>query len=201
MNANNMYNIEKQSGFALLISLIVVGVVISIGLSILDLSIKQVRLSSNATESELAFHAANAGMECARYWRRKDADLIEGGLPISPTCFDRLPDENIKTQVPTLNVVGDGVVFQYEYDFTWGTGTEVRCTSVNMVAASPILLGQGVTTTDMTTLIRGYPNQDGNSTHCAAGSQCTTISVQGYNVQCDNKDGYGVAQREVLVEF
>jgi Tfp pilus assembly protein PilX len=84
-----MYNTEKQAGFALLISLLVVGVVISVGLSILDLSIKQVRLASNATESEKAFHAANAGIECARYWRRVLSMQIEDGMTLSPspTCF------------------------------------------------------------------------------------------------------------------
>jgi Tfp pilus assembly protein PilX len=47
----NMHDTEKQAGFALLISLLVVGVVISVGLSVLDLSIKQVQLSSDAKES------------------------------------------------------------------------------------------------------------------------------------------------------
>ena len=195
----NMYNTEKQAGFALLISLVVVGVVISVGLSILDLSIKQVRLSSNATESELAFHAANAGMECARYWRREEAELIETGQPINPTCFGVSPVSNTVTPIPTANVAGDGEVFQYQYEFTWGVGTEVRCTSVNMVVASTSALGMGVTTTAMTSFIPGYPVRD--DTYCPAGSRCSTVSVQGYNLSCANKGGYGVAQREVLVEF
>jgi len=196
-----MYSAEKQSGFALLISLLVVGVVISVGLSILDLSIKQVRLSSNAKQSELAFHAANAGMECARYWRREEAGLIETGQPINPTCFgvSPLPNTVTPSPLPVANVVGDGEVFQYQYEFTWGAGTEVRCTNVNMIVASTSALGVGVTTTDMTNFIPGYPVL--NDKYCAAGSRCSTISVQGYNLRCTNKNGYGVAQREVLVEF
>jgi len=195
----DMYNTEKQGGFALLISLVVVGVVISVGLSILDLSIKQVRLSSNAKESELAFHAANAGMECARYWRREEADRIETGQSFNPTCFGGTLVSNTVTPIPSANVVGDGEVFQYKYEFTWGEGTEVRCTSVNMIVASANASGIGVTTTAMTRFIPGYPVRD--STHCPAGAHCSTVSVQGYNLLCANKGGYGVAQREVLVEF
>jgi hypothetical protein len=79
----------KSQGFALLIALIVVGVVLSIGLSILNLSISQVRLSTDAKESEAAFHAANAGMECARYWRHEEGDKMGGGdNSFSPECFN-----------------------------------------------------------------------------------------------------------------
>lgn len=196
----NIYNPEKQAGFALLISLVVVGVVISVGLSILDLSIKQVRLSSNAKESELAFHAANAGMECARYWRREESDRIENGQTISPTCFGAAPVTNTVNPVPGANITGDGDVFQYEYEFTWGGGAEQRCTSINMVVASTSALGVGVTTTNMISLIPGYPPVTSDK-YCNPGSRCSTISVRGYNLQCANKNGFGVAQREVLIEF
>src|SRR6056297_3030355 len=71
-------NTQSQSGFALLVSLIVVSVVVSVGLVLLDVTIKQLRLSSNSTDSEIAFHAANAGMECAQFWRRDLSDAIQG---------------------------------------------------------------------------------------------------------------------------
>ena len=81
-------NYSQKTGFALLISLIVVSVVLSVGLVILDLTIKQVRLAATTADSETAFHAANAGMECARYWRRNldDAALLGGNIN-SVECF------------------------------------------------------------------------------------------------------------------
>ncbi len=188
---------QKESGFALLISLIVVGVVISIGLSVLDLTIKQVRLSTNAKESELAFHAANAGMECARYWRRASSSQMEVGDPISPECFNTSPDTNtIDATVPTY--VGDGESFLYSYEFTWG-GASPRCTQINTVVASSSAIGVGVTTTNMTALIPGYPN--GTDKFCEPGARCSTISVRGYNRPCNTATGYGVVQREVLLQF
>ena len=198
MEINMRYQQQKtESGFALLISLIVVGVVISIGLSVLDLTIKQVNLSTNAKESELAFHAANAGIECARYWRRASSSEMEIGDPISPVCFGVTPDTNtIDDTAPAF--IGEGETFLYTYEFTWG-GTEPRCTQINTVVSSSSALSIGVTTTNMTALIPGYP--DGNEKFCEAGARCSTISVRGYNRPCSTATGYGVVQREVLLQF
>jgi hypothetical protein len=68
-----------------------------------------------------------------------------------------------------------------------------------MVVASTDATGGGVTIEDMENFVPGYPVQDDK--FCEAGSRCSTISVQGYNLACDGIDGYGVVQREVLLEF
>ena len=203
----NLFHTQKHDGFALLIALIVVGVVLSVGLTVLDLSIKQVRLSTNAKESEIAFQAANAGMECARYWRREEADAMEIGQNISPECFDQSPDTDSHVEIvdgyepisgETVNIIGDGQVYQYEYSFTWGSGAP-RCTEINTLVASTSALGVGVTTTNMTALIPGFP--DGDAKYCEPGAKCSTISVRGYNRSCNTIGGYGVVQREVLLQF
>ena len=209
MAINHIHN-RKEPGFALLIALIVVGVVLSVGLTILDLSIKQVKLSTNAKESELAFQAANAGMECARFWRRTEASAMELGQSITPTCFGEATFSNSDVEIidgyvtsggQTIDVDGDGEVFQYSYSFTWGS-SEPRCTQVDTLVASTSALGVGVTTTGMTALIPGYPNDDGtNAKYCEPGAKCSTISVRGYNRPCNTTGGYGVVQREVLLQF
>lgn len=194
----------QESGFALLMTLIVVGVVLSVGMSILDLSIKQVKLSTNAKESEVAFHAANAGMECARYWRREEADKMEIGEPISLNCFSS-PLMNVsKSPLPSgVTVVGNGDVFLYSYDFTWGPANAVRCTKVDTLVASSSSLGLGVTTTKMINIFPGYPTTENPdpSSYCEPGSRCTVISVRGYNRPCSTASGYGTVQREVLLQF
>ena len=197
----SMNDSHKEAGFALLVSLLVVGVVVSVGLSILDLSIKQVRLSSNAKESELAFHAANAGMECARFWRRDQSSRIENGQSISPSCFGESPSSNTRANITSSNSSGSGNVYQYEYDFSWGSGTEVRCTRVNMIVATSPADSSGITIEDIDDLVSGYPAALGSDKFCEAGSRCSTISVQGYNLSCANTNGFGVVQREVLLEF
>ena len=197
---------SQESGFALLMTLIVVGVVLSVGLSILDLSIKQIRLSTNAKESEISFHAANAGMECARYWRRENADEMEKGEVITPTCFGVSAGTITpldKNNLPgTAAVVGLGDVFLYSYEFTWGPSNAVRCTQVDTLVASSSPAGTGATTTNMTDIFPGYPEDtDGPDSYCVAGSRCTVVSVRGYNRPCSTSNGYGTVEREVLLQL
>ena len=188
-----------QKGFALLMTLIVVTVVISIGLSVLDLSIKQIRLSTNARDSEIAFHAANAGMECARFVRRTLSDQMEAGTAISPNCFVGGPSPNTVTEIVS-NVTGDGDVFKYEYAFSWG-GAAPRCSQVTTLVASSSISGAGLLIGNMPVLVPGYPT--GASKTCAAGERCTVISVRGYNKSCSvvTTNSYGIVQREVLLQF
>ena len=121
---------SSQAGFALLVSLMVVSVVVSVGLVILDVTIKQLRLSTNSTDSEIAFHAANAGMECARFWRREERDTIEGdefagppaiapgGTLSSIDCFGAGPVIYADSTVD-VDDTDDGSAFLFEYEFSW----------------------------------------------------------------------------------
>lgn len=59
---------KKQKGFALLFAVLVSSIVISIGATIISISIRQTLLSSTSRESQFAFYAANTGLECAFYW-------------------------------------------------------------------------------------------------------------------------------------
>jgi Tfp pilus assembly protein PilV len=185
---------NSESGFALLMTLIVVTVVISIGLSVLDLSIKQVRLSTNARDSEIAFHAANAGMECARFWRRSASDEMETGSPLSVTCFSNTIAATI-TEVP--NNPTNGKVFRYDYAFSWGEAAP-RCSQVTTLVASSSATGAGLVIPNMKTLVPGFP---GDTKDCKAGERCTVLSVKGYNKACSSVSQYGTVQREVLLQF
>ena len=187
---------NTQQGFALLMTLIVVTVVIAIGLTVLDLSTKQIRLATNAKDSEIAFHAANAGMECARYWRRQSSLAMETGGAVTPSCFGSALYSNNRAQI-TSNVSGSGAVYKYDYSFTWGGNT--RCSQITTLVASSTSQGSGLTIGNMTTLVPGYPT--GNSKTCAAGERCTVLSVRGYNKPCNSASGYGTVQREVLLQF
>lgn len=187
-------NQVPEQGFALLMTLIVVTVVISIGLSVLDLSIKQIRLSTNARDSEVAFHAANAGMECARYTRRANSNAMENGSAISPVCFSASPSPNDVTEI--LNTAA-GEVFKYEYGFTWG-GSATRCSQITTLVASSSPSGGGLTIPNMTDHVPGFPS---DTKTCGEGERCTVVSVRGYNKPCNSVSSYGTVQREVLLQF
>ena len=194
---------KKQTGFTLLMTLIVVSVVVSVGLTILDLSIKQLKLSTGSKDSEIAFHAANAGLECAQYNREINAATIEGGGDTSFSCFG----SNILSTAANINfsdnsVAGNGV-YRYEHSFTWGeTGSE-RCTEITTVALSTNGITDDSITVDvgdMMAAVPGYPISAGDKV-CDPGAQCTIVSVRGYSRSCSEKNIHGAIQREVLLEF
>lgn len=65
---NKHTHISKKKGFAMLFAVLVSSVLISIGISIFNITIKELSLSSSGRESQFAFYAADTGMECALYW-------------------------------------------------------------------------------------------------------------------------------------
>ena len=190
-------NQKKQQGFALLLTLLVVTVLISVGVSILSLSISQVRLASNARDSEVAFHAANAGMECALYWRREKAAQMESGADMRPIgCFGDSTPNNYSQSTITSGVSG-GQVYRYRYEFEWGA--PVRCTQIDTIVGVASLSGAGLQIPNMRSYLAGYPGS--NTKVCEAGTRCSVISVQGYNKACGSVNDYGTVQREVLLQL
>ena len=59
---------NEPRGFTLLIAVVLTSVLLSVGLALLDIALKQVTLSSTARQSQYAFYAADSAMECALYW-------------------------------------------------------------------------------------------------------------------------------------
>jgi hypothetical protein len=59
--------IEKEKGLAILYSVIVSIIMLSVATSISSIALRQTKLSSTGRESQYAFFAANTGIECARY--------------------------------------------------------------------------------------------------------------------------------------
>ena len=80
---------KTQRGFALLVAVIFMSVMLSIGLALGSLGYKQQVLASSAIESQYAFYAADAALECALYYdQQQNLFAYEGydGNPKSMTC-------------------------------------------------------------------------------------------------------------------
>jgi Tfp pilus assembly protein PilX len=101
-------NQKNNSGFTLVLSIFLSAIVLTITLSMMNVLYKQLTLSTADRESQIAFFAADTGMECAYYWDFR-ADLsgsttqsIFGNVntlttpiaTIAPTCAG----QNIYTQ-------------------------------------------------------------------------------------------------------
>src|SRR3989338_2436505 len=63
---------KSSDGYALLLSVVVSGLILAIGLGLLSIIEKALTLSSAGRESQIAFYAADAGSECALFWDRKN---------------------------------------------------------------------------------------------------------------------------------
>lgn len=61
-------SIKNKKGFALLFSVLVSSLLLTIGLSIFNIALKELAISWATQRSIHAFYAADSGYECAKYW-------------------------------------------------------------------------------------------------------------------------------------
>jgi len=72
-----MMKFKQQSGFAMLFTVLIMSLILSIALSISNITFKQTLLSSLAKDSQIAFYQADAGIECALYY-----DIVQNSFPL-----------------------------------------------------------------------------------------------------------------------
>jgi hypothetical protein len=194
---------SRQQGFALLITLLSVGVIVSATLAIVELSRLQLRLSVDSRDAEVAFSAANAAKECAQYIRTTASSTISNGNNITSSCFGTNFNAS-RVNTLTFPVTGSGGVnnvYQYGYRVTWGGDSGFpRCSEVTMIVVyantNDVVIGS--TASPLRRVISNYRNP---SMTCVRGSECTIIAAAGYNSTCNQRNNAGVLKREVLLEF
>jgi hypothetical protein len=73
--------LENNKGVALFIAIMVCSILTIIIGAILNISYNEIKLSNSGKESQVAFFAANTGMECALYWDYKMGLFKPGSYP------------------------------------------------------------------------------------------------------------------------
>lgn len=58
----------RHNGFALLFAILTASLILTVGLAIFNITLKEFVLSSQIRDSQFAFYAADTGLECALYW-------------------------------------------------------------------------------------------------------------------------------------
>lgn len=198
-----------EQGFALLITLVVVSVVLAVGLSMLFITTKQYVLAVTAIESEKAFQAAQVGLECLRYNRSLPAtreDLLNGGGAPDIRCANEPHFSANSSNTPIDSMSSDAFRYwTYSYSYKYGikdaSGQVASCTEPTIFItdfreynpANPAdreftltVVGQGL-----------------NEMKCTAGTVCTAIFAKGYNRPCDNTSLNSIftIQREITVQY
>ncbi len=181
---NTPYN---KKGFALLLAVIVSAVVLSIGLALLSVMLKQLNLTNSTLGSEEAFQVAVAGMECLQYLRNTQPDaFVNDGQTVAIDCFDLSG-----ASMTDSNGTSEQQEFTYQFDWdTDGSGTRLRCVSFESYVFD-------ASSGDMSVHVGFRGTLD-----CEDGNICTYAFVQGYNKACGNINGNSQAvTRELSAEF
>jgi Tfp pilus assembly protein PilX len=160
-------------------------------------------LSVDSTDSELAFQAANAGLECARFTRRSEMTDIESGSSFTFSCFDEAePASPLSLGLPLSGATANDDTFRYEAEITWGTAPRQRCSEIKMITMIIDATSPGVTMGSagdpVSSEMPGYPS---DTKFCGPGGRCTVVSVTGYSAACANKASQSTRSREILLEF
>lgn len=192
MNNTHTYN---KRGFILLLSVLVAGIVLAVGLSILSIALKQFKISSIGVSSELAFQAANAGLECVRYWdisnngNKFDVGVASGNVD----CFDEFHKAVLIKGNQGRVDSGDEQTLQFSWDND-GRGSEV-CTDISVWKFYEDPADDGDTNGPSMSSVIGY------SSSCSEGVECTVIRSRGYNRACADLDTKRTVERELFMRY
>ena len=64
-------NLKTNKGMTLLIAVGVMGILLFISFAVINITIKGTQFATSGRDSQFAFYAADAGLECALYWDSK----------------------------------------------------------------------------------------------------------------------------------
>ncbi len=88
-------------GIALLISVIIVSIVLAVSVGVSNIVSTEISLSNTSRQSQLAFYAADTGVDCAIYW-----DTINDGGPGSAFATSSSSQNEIECAGDNFNVGG-----------------------------------------------------------------------------------------------
>ncbi|MFA6430561.1 MAG: hypothetical protein WC229_01560 [Candidatus Paceibacterota bacterium] len=84
--------LRSTKGFAMLFAVLTASLLLTIGISIFNISFKELSISTNARESQIAFFAADSARECALYWDAKKG-YFPSCIDDKATCTESEPND------------------------------------------------------------------------------------------------------------
>lgn len=126
----NLFVYNHQPGFVILFTILIAAIIMTMGLGIYSIAVRQTALSGTAREAGQAFYAADAGVECALSAQQKGA--FAGGISIM--C-------NGETVTIPVSEVGNPSVFSINL----GTSKNGSCAVVTVITdvTSRRIISQG----------------------------------------------------------
>lgn len=176
---------RHQGGFALILTLIVASVALAIGLSLLDITIKQLTLTGSTRESEVAFQTAAAGLDCLLYLHDQNRSQLGGSNPTFGTI-----GVNCLGLTLSFNDVSSSNVHHYSSgNIDWDVNAKDYCVILDMYVVDA----------------RGGPQNPiiNGKTRTCGGDICTYAFSRGHNLSCADIAVANIfsVQRELTAEF
>ena len=168
---------QRSKGFALLIAVLVSSVVLAVGISMITITLKEYLFSGVGRESEIAFYAADAGMECALYWDTSS----QGGKFDLAAAVDSISCMGSTVATPRGGTSGTQKQFQFE----WSSSGQIVCSKIGVTKYFD-------------------PSADvsmGTLGTCVKGATCTQVEARGYNRPCAGLASPRVVERALRASY
>lgn len=107
---------NNKQGFTILIAVITAGILLIIAMSIGGIALKEQVLATANKESQIAFYAADTGMECALYWDQKKGAFTRTDDQNAAVLNDFVCN-NIKDNDTTPTLGDNETSDEYHYTF------------------------------------------------------------------------------------
>ncbi len=160
-NNNMMHNFKSNRGFVLLYAVLVSSIVITVGLLLANILLKQLVIASTARDAKIAYYAADSGRDCALFWINELGPyLFDSDITI--TCNNRSVDISIND---FDSPIARGNSFNYRVTLPGSGNIPKRCADVEVY--------HGVPDVDS-----GAPDDDL--------SVLATVRAYGYSGDCDS---------------
>ena len=173
----------KNRGFVLLYALLVASVVLVIGLTLSNIIVKQLIISSISREMNNAYYAANTGRECASVVRRV-YDAAEQNNELRPGLDTGMTVDCAGDGTAAVTLVGDDMFFTNPPAITITYQPEV---SVNRVACAEVDIQS----------IKNYIDPNNNYDY----ETMHVVQSRGYNTACDDVVNNRKVERVLCSDF
>lgn len=158
-----------KTGFAMLFAVLASSLLIAIGVSIFNISLKELQIATSEQASQSAYYAADSAEECALYW-----DIKMGAFPacLDDNCNPSTPGDVSTTSSNTIVCNGTATTLPaFSGDPIYHTYTYSTSTLFYYNAASIIAPNAGISVTKVLT---------GNGASTPYSIE-TTIVAEGHN--------------------
>lgn len=121
---------QTQKGFAILFTVLVISILLAISLSISNIALKELLLSSATRDSHSAFYAADTALECALYadTKKNALSIVNGSIVLDPalrpSCAE--VDSTTPTKITFKNPSGSPYCYRFTIEKTTLTKIEAR---------------------------------------------------------------------------